>query len=416
MFNAGPWQRCRHVLTGMGPGLLMAAAAIGASHLVASTQAGAEFGWQLAWLVVVVNLLKYPFFVAGTRYTAASGESLLHGYLRQGRGYLLLFTGLNLIAAIASTAGVTMLTAALLSQFVALPINVLAICVLLSCLLLLLFGQYRTLDKLSKIIMLALSLSTLLAVILAWGQAAPIKEAITPSPWQWAYVGFLMAMMGWMPAPIEVSSWSSLWLLEKQKTQAVTPKQAVADFNLGYGITALLALLFLTLGALVMHGTGQQFSPSAVTFANQLIGMYGQVMGPNSRYLIGFVALLCMLSTTVTVIDGYSRTLDVGLQILSHNPPSSRQRLTIMLAISGLGLIVIIFFKGALLPLLEVVMTLAFFTTSIFAWLNYRLMTATWLAPQHRFGRFMIGLSWCGLIYLFGFMGLFGYWLVAMKA
>lgn len=38
----------------------MAAAAIGASHLVASTRAGAEFGWQLAWVILGVNLLKYP--------------------------------------------------------------------------------------------------------------------------------------------------------------------------------------------------------------------------------------------------------------------------------------------------------------------------------------------------------------------
>lgn len=36
----------------MGPGVLMAAAAIGASHLVASTRAGAEFGWQLAWVIL----------------------------------------------------------------------------------------------------------------------------------------------------------------------------------------------------------------------------------------------------------------------------------------------------------------------------------------------------------------------------
>ncbi len=67
----------RHLMAAMGPGVLVAAAAIGASHLVASTRAGAEFGWQLAWLVVLVNLLKYPFFAAGARYTAATGESLL---------------------------------------------------------------------------------------------------------------------------------------------------------------------------------------------------------------------------------------------------------------------------------------------------------------------------------------------------
>ncbi|MGL4750720.1 MAG: Nramp family divalent metal transporter, partial [Shewanella sp.] len=202
----------------MGPGVLMAAAAIGASHLVSSTRAGAEFGWQLAWVILGVNLLKYPFFAAGARYTAATGESLLHGYLKQGRGYLWLFTGLNVIAAIASTAGVCMLTAAMLTQFIPLPIDILALLVLISSLLLLILGHYSLLDRLTKIIMFALTLTTLIAVALAFDHMKPLEsQFVSPSPWQWAHVGFLVAMMGWMPAPIEVSAWNSLWLLEKQK-------------------------------------------------------------------------------------------------------------------------------------------------------------------------------------------------------
>lgn len=62
----------QQVLTGwrgrmqaLGPGILMATAAIGGSHLVASTQAGALFGWQLLWLILLVNILKYPFFRFG---------------------------------------------------------------------------------------------------------------------------------------------------------------------------------------------------------------------------------------------------------------------------------------------------------------------------------------------------------------
>ena len=52
-----------------GPGILMASAAIGGSHIVASTQAGALYGWQLAVIVILVNIFKYPFFRFGTQYT-----------------------------------------------------------------------------------------------------------------------------------------------------------------------------------------------------------------------------------------------------------------------------------------------------------------------------------------------------------
>ena len=364
----------------MGPGVLMAAAAIGASHLVASTRAGAEFGWQLAWVILGVNLLKYPFFAAGARYTAATGESLLHGYLKQGRGYLLLFTGLNVIAAVASTAGVCMLTAAMLTQFIPLPIDWLALLVLLSSLALLILGHYQLLDRLTKIIMFALTLTTLIAVALAWDHAQPLaSNFVSPSPWQWAHVGFLVAMMGWMPAPIEVSAWN------------------------------------LSLGALVMHGSGEHFSDSGAQFANQLINLYSQVMGGESRYLIGIVAFLCIFSTTVTVIDGYSRTLDMGWQLLTSEASSDKRLTGIMLAISAFGLLLILFFKGALLPLLEFVMILAFMTTVIFAWLNYRLMTSKQLPEADRYGTKMKLLSWFGLSYLLIFAALFIYWYNVIK-
>jgi len=72
----------------LGPGILLAGAAIGGSHLVASTQAGARYGLGLLALVLLINLIKYPFLLVGTRFTAATGLSLLEGYQRQGRWYL----------------------------------------------------------------------------------------------------------------------------------------------------------------------------------------------------------------------------------------------------------------------------------------------------------------------------------------
>ncbi|PTB87883.1 hypothetical protein C9927_04915, partial [Pseudidiomarina aestuarii] len=56
-------------LRALGPGIILAAAAVGASHLVASTQAGALFGWELWWVILAVNVLKYPFFRFGVTYT-----------------------------------------------------------------------------------------------------------------------------------------------------------------------------------------------------------------------------------------------------------------------------------------------------------------------------------------------------------
>jgi len=64
-----------NIIKKLGPGLLFAGAAIGVSHLVQSTRAGADFGFGLLWALLLVNLFKYPFFKFGPRYAMATGES-----------------------------------------------------------------------------------------------------------------------------------------------------------------------------------------------------------------------------------------------------------------------------------------------------------------------------------------------------
>ena len=60
----------------LGPGLLFAGAAIGVSHLVQSTRAGADFGFGLLWALLLVNLLKYPFFNTDPDMQRQPGKAL----------------------------------------------------------------------------------------------------------------------------------------------------------------------------------------------------------------------------------------------------------------------------------------------------------------------------------------------------
>ncbi|MDI6402878.1 divalent metal cation transporter, partial [Balneolaceae bacterium ANBcel3] len=69
----------------IGPGFLMAGAAIGVSHLVQATRAGAEYGFSLFWLLLLAVVSKYPFMQYGPRYAAATGNHLVHGYRQLGK-------------------------------------------------------------------------------------------------------------------------------------------------------------------------------------------------------------------------------------------------------------------------------------------------------------------------------------------
>src|SRR5690606_41984837 len=96
--NCPPFfQSIRQKITWLGPAIVMAGASIGVSHVVQASRAGADFGMQLLILVVLANVLKYPFFGFGHRYYAATGEHLLAGYKRLHPGVLVLFLILNII-------------------------------------------------------------------------------------------------------------------------------------------------------------------------------------------------------------------------------------------------------------------------------------------------------------------------------
>lgn len=64
--------------------------------------------------------------------------------------------------------------------------------------------------------------------------------------------------MGWMPAPIEISALNSMWVVAKRRLNPVSFRDGIFDFNVGYIGTAILALVFMALGALVQYGTGER--------------------------------------------------------------------------------------------------------------------------------------------------------------
>ncbi|MBE0360385.1 MULTISPECIES: NRAMP family divalent metal transporter [Pseudoalteromonas] len=399
-------------LNALGPGILMATAAIGGSHLVASTQAGAIFGWQLFWLILVVNVLKYPFFRFGMEYTLATKHSLVEGYKNKGPFYFYSFIGLNIVAAVVNTAGVLLLTASLLHYALPVVIEVTLLCWMLLgiCLVILLLGHFKALDNVAKGIMGLLTLATLIALTIAFGNG-PMAPAdyVGPSPYELAMLSFMVALMGWMPAPIEISALSSLWLKEKQAQQTVTKSQGLFDFNVGYWLTAGLALVFFSLGVLVQYGQTSSIELGGVAFAKQLIDMYALTIGEWARPLVSAIAFLCMFGTTLTVLDGYARTLNESHKLLGFG--QSKHSLSAWLILQALaGMAVILFFKSALGPMLTFAMTLSFVTTPVFAWLNFSLVRSE---PDIKHSVLLRSLSWLGLVYLVGFAVAFVVWKLA---
>lgn len=393
----------------MGPGILMASAAVGGSHIIASTQSGAIYGWQLAIIIILANLFKYPFFRFGVQYTLASNKTLLEGYKEKGGVYLWVFFILNIFAGVVNTAGVGIVTAAILSFILpkdwGLTIPQLSTIVIAFTWGILLMGKYRMLDTLSKWIMIALTVSTVTAVVIAAFKGSVMTpDFIEPSPWNLASLAFIVALMGWMPAPIEISAINSMWVVAKQRFQKISYQDGLFDFNVGYIGTAILAIVFLALGAIVQYGSGEVVEQAGVKYIAQLIKMYAYAIGDWSRLLIAFIAFMCMFGTTITVIDGYSRANSEALRILSNRQGTSARELSLWTTLTAIsGIIVITMFMSDVATMLRFAMIASFVSTPIFAWLNLSLV----LKGEHRVKGGLLWLSIIGLIYLTAFTLLF---------
>ena len=401
-------------LKALGPGILMASAAVGGSHIVSSTQAGALYGWQLAILVLLINLFKYPFFRFGSQYTAENGKNLIEGYAEKGKAYLLVYFVLNIFSAIVNTAGVGILCAAIvasaLPSSIALTTGQLTSIIIVIIWGMLLLGGYRFLDGLSKWIMTALTLATVAAVVIALFQHREYApDFVVTSPWQMAALPFLVSLMGWMPAPIEISTINSLWSVEKRKTVEFNEDDALFDFNVGYIGTAILAFFFLALGALIQYGNGEPVQGASAAYIAQFVSMYASALGAWAKPLITFIAFLCIFGTVITVIDGYSRANDEALRLLIGKKGTSQKSLaTWMTLTSILGLVIVYGFSGQVAIMLRFAMIASFITTPFFAYLNYSLVNN----KEHQVKGWLKWLSIAGLIYLFGFAIFFIYaWL-----
>lgn len=386
----------------LGPGCLFAGAAIGVSHLVQSTRAGADFGFGLLWALLLINAVKYPFFEYGSRYATATGKSLLHGYKKLGKGVLVAYFILTFATMFTIQTAVTIVTAGIASSLFGGSIVLWTAIITGICFSILVIGKYKVLDSLMKVIVICLTISTLIAVILATGSVETVDFSQT-FPTEAAAVGFLIAFMGWMPAPLDISVWHSVWTVEKIKLDpSIDAKQSRFDFNVGYVVTTLLAICFLALGALVMFGSGESFSSAGGAFANQLIALYTNGLGENTKLIIGIAALTTMFSTSLSTLDGSPRVMHLSSEILTDKTYTKGYIMWLLVLAFG-TLLIFFFFLSEMGLLVKIATVLSFLTAPFYAIINYALLngkhTPANARPSHRMRLF----SLLGIAVLFGF-------------
>ncbi len=391
----------------LGPGLLFASTAIGVSHLVQSTRAGATYGYALLWAILIANLLKYPSFEYGSRYANATGESLIDGYGRFGKWALYLYLFITVTPMFIIIAAVSFTTAGLLNNLLALtiPASTTSLFLFAVCVGILLIGKYSALDSLIKVICTVLFISTIVAFVLTLLRG-PIAPLTFYSSEIWSVTGFafLIALMGWMPAPLDLSALNSLWTLERIKQTGYKPtmRETLLDFNISYAMTAVLAVCFMTLGAFIMYGSGHSFSnQSGTQFTNEVVRLYTTTLGDWSYIIIASSAFSVMFSTTLVLFDGYARAMDRTWALLFSNGQNSRTVYNAWLIIGAIGgYLIITQFLTNFTTLIDLATVISFLVAPIIAIANHRLVFSSHMPREAHPPRWLKLLSYAGIVFL----------------
>jgi Mn2+/Fe2+ NRAMP family transporter len=367
----------------LGPGLLFAGTAVGTSHLVQSTRAGATFGLGLLLVVVLANVVKYPAFRFGAHYGAVTGRNLVQGYRRLGLWPVLFLTAVIVLAGGFAVAAISLVTGGIVKAVFGVQAGIFPVvgAVMGATGLFLIVGRYHWLERLNKLFMLVLSASTIAATILVLPRVDWSFYPVTVPVLDGAALLFVAALAGWMPTPIESSVFSSLWTVEKAKDMGRMPPLATVtgDFNLGYWGTAFLAVCFLVLGAGIMHAGAVEPADSPAGFALQVMALYRETLGAWSVPLVGMAAISVMFTTCLSVYDGAARSLVAAYGAIRHGdaPAGDSPRVAYPATVASLlavAFLLLLLFVSSFKAFIDFVTSLALVTAPVLAYLNHRVI------------------------------------------
>ncbi|MEW2920128.1 divalent metal cation transporter [Muricauda sp. ANG21] len=394
----------------LGPGLLFASMAIGTSHLVLSTKAGAQYGWIMVIPIVLANLLKYPFFEFGVRYTTVTERSLVEGYLNLGKTYLWIYAFVTLISTFTILAALYVVTAGLfmnLFQITSMGAGGIALCLFIFISLLLIIGKYKFLENSLKAVITILFVALLVTTVLVI-QKGPVPSAESyqrPGVFNEVGILFLIGLIGWMPTAVEASGWVSMWNMENLKTMKEKPslKLALQEFNVGYILTAILAVFFLIIGWMTLYGTGTELSGSAVVFADQLVNLFTVHIGDWAYLFIAVAAFATMFSTCMTAHDAVSRVSVDVLAKLYPNAGAFKNKNAFAITVIIMAIInwlVIKVFSANMASLVSLATFVSFVLAPLLGWMNLKTVMGNDIPDIHKPKIGLQILTWCGMVFL----------------
>ncbi len=397
------------LLSRFGPAMMMAATAVGVSHLVFSTQTGANYGFSLVWLVVLIVIIKYPAFRFAVDYASATGQSLVTAYSKISRVALVWLAVGFFVDMFIATSVISLVTAGLIISVFKIPYSApqVAVGLMVVSAVILMKGQYARAEKIVKILVLVFSVlaiaATLFALPLLGSDDRELFATLTPDR---SLAIFVIALAGWMPMPTNGAILYSKWVCERRKIDPdhFDYSRALSDFRIGYSLTLILALCFVAMGTAVLFDTGRQMPATPDGYAAELFGIFTSVIGTWSYPIIAAAGIAVIWSTQVALMDALPRVTDRLVGILSGRPADAPSRYTLFLIVQVVGVsIVLLFLMGGFTNFLYFATSTGFIAGPAIVYYNYRAITSSDVAPEYRPSKALVIWNWISVVVQIGF-------------
>jgi Mn2+/Fe2+ NRAMP family transporter len=340
----------RALIAHFGPGLILMMTGIGTSHLVTAPTAGGRFAYALLWCIPLSYVFKYYGFEMAFRFTNATGKSLLEAYATAWKKWPLWYVMITTLLQCAIGQAGRLIAAAAVAYYVftislgvPLPLEAYALIIGLISVGVILRGEYKVIEVLTKVLAGILLVSSLAVYIVS---PAPLSEMghfflVEIPDGSWLVIA---AFLGLLPTGIDVSLQASEWGKAKKAglamvrpdleeaglvprfdpfgspksdlsvdTRTMSPhvreycrrwfKIGLWDFRFGHIVSFLIATIFLLLAAVWMY-------PSAVegrAVMGEIATIFTESVGPWMMFIFIFGAFAATFSTAFNYFDGWPR-------------------------------------------------------------------------------------------------------------
>lgn len=408
----------------MGPGVAAAMTGIGASHIMHAPTAGAKYGYDLLWVILAAYILKYCAFEFAHRYTMVKGETIINAYHRNGNWplWFMIFQG---FANTVGIAGRALGCAAMLwAAFPFMSLELWGVAILLIVIAILWLGSYKAVEGICKVLIIIFALSCFVAFAL---QAPPPMEYLSRLVPTLPPIGAMLlfgSMFGYFPTTLEVAPMQSNWAVEK-KVGMVKVNELRADghtvemdknymknslilfkrdMNITYFISMVTGMIFLIVGASVLHPIG--LVPAGSQMGATIARIYTDTFGPWIFPVIISGGVAALFSTVFTYFDGQARvTEECTVRLFTKwDKPGPRKLIyrgmQVIWLVAGIGII-----YGLPKPIFVVqiasVMALAF--SPVLYWLTIKAIKDNFKTDFEREllpSKFLMTMAWIGTVSL----------------